>query len=259
MQQENQVPEVNTWFPEAVFWIVQDWRSQYLRCSCAGCGPDLGIRLARVWMWRHADRQGRQKCQVLYIDAYSPFRRRIANECWPTRPESIGLQQFIWEVADSACAPLRRLGLGAISLERLQFRSTGQFAEQLKSEVMFVSCWDRSQTDSLIGYYYPDICGHTRIVHFAARAADQKPAREISTLPADHPDLDLRTVNGIGDGIAKRLKAKGYANIVALAAASPEEIHKALASMPINPPDEERSARYVKDAQARLEQLQKGE
>jgi len=81
LQTTGKFPE--NWFNELAFWIVQDWRISYLHCLCDGCGPETGVRLARVWLWRRTDNQGKQQLKVVYINEYPPFRRPVKRECWP--------------------------------------------------------------------------------------------------------------------------------------------------------------------------------
>jgi predicted flap endonuclease-1-like 5' DNA nuclease len=77
-------------------------------------------------------------------------------------------------------------------------------------------------------------------------------------LRPDAPELDLRQVYGIGDSTAKRLQANGIRNVLDLSNATPQAVREALSTMPIQQPDEARSAKFIQDAQAALDRLKKG-
>ncbi len=257
LQHSDQLPE--SWFRDVVFWIVQDWRIQYLRCECEGCGPETSVRLARVWLWRRNDSQGRQVLKVLYINAHPPFRRPVRRDCWPVPADCVTLAPFIWQTADSCCSPLRQLGFSDIRFDPFEYRDLEDFSTQLRREQIFSCCSDREEAGTLVAYYRQDHCGQSRVVYFGTEqgAPRKQGAVDLAQLPRDAPELDLRQVFGIGDGAAKRLQAKGIRNLVELSNATPQAVREALSSMPIQPPDEARSAKFIQDAQAALDRLKK--
>jgi hypothetical protein len=247
------------WFNEIVFWIVQDWRSAYLRCNCEGCGPDASVRLARVWLWRRKDTNGKQVLKVIYINAYPPFRRPLTRDCWPVPSDCITLAPYIWQTADSACSPLRQLGFEDIRFDPFEYKDLADFSEQLRSEQIFVCCSDRDETGALVAYYRKDHCGQLRVVCFGpAKAKPQRAAVDPSKLPPDAPELDVQRVYGIGDASAKRLRQAGIRNLVDLSNATPQLVRDALSTLPIQQPDEARSAKFVEEAKLALERLKKG-
>ena len=255
LESSGQFPE--NWFNEVTFWIVQDWRTSYLGCLCEGCGPETGVRLARVWLWRHRDSQGKQQLKVVYINSYPPFRRPVKRECWPAPADCVSLAPFIWQTADASCSPLRQLGLSDVSFEPFHYSDLADFGKQLRHENIFICCSDQ-KVGRLIAYYHKDHCGQSRVVYFGASRETKREAIDTSQLSPNSPQLDLRRVEGIGDGIARRLHNKGIRNLIDLANASPAEVQEALAGMPIQKPDEARSAQFVSDAQLVLEELKKG-
>jgi hypothetical protein len=159
------------WFEQVVFWIVQDWRNSYLQCSCEGCGPETGVRLARVWLWRRRDSRGKERSSVVYINPYPPFRRPIATDCWPAPADHVSLARFIWQTRETSCAPLRALGFTDISFERFEYSDVAHLNEQLRRESLFVRCSDRTEAGGLTAYYYLDYCNQSRIVSFRPREA----------------------------------------------------------------------------------------
>ena len=256
LQTTGKFPE--NWFNELAFWIVQDWRISYLHCLCDGCGPETGVRLARVWLWRRTDSQGKQQLKVVYINEYPPFRRPVKRECWPAPADSVSLAPFIWQTADSSCGPLRQLGISDVTFQPLEYSDLADFGGQLRRENIFVCCADREEVGSLIGYYKQDHCGQSRVVYFGTAQQAKRQAVDTAQLPSNSPELDLRKVDGIADGISKRLQARGILNLIDLANATPQTVKEALSTMPIQQPDEARSAKFIADAQAVLEQLKKG-
>ena len=256
LQNQDTLPE--NWFEDLAFWIVQDWRNAYLQCLCDGCGPETGVRLARVWVWRYRDSPGKQQCKVVYINAYPPFRRPVARDCWPAPADSVSLAPFIWQTVDASYAPLRQLGFNEVSAAPFEYSSLEDLRDQLRHENIFVCCSDRDEAGKLTVYYHQDHCGQTRIVYFGTSEAPRKAALDIAKLPPTAPELDLRKVDGIGDGIARRLQAGGIRNLLDLSAATPTAVQEALSTMPILQPDETRSAKFIGDAQAELNKLRQG-
>jgi len=247
------------WFKELVFWIVQDWRSSFFRCGCEGCGPDTGVRLARVWLWRRMDKNGKQVLKIIYINAYPPFRRPLTHDCWPVPSDCVTLAPYVWQTADSSCAPLRKLGFADIRLVPFEYRDLEDFREQLRREQVYVCCADRDRTGKLVAYYRKDYCGQLRVVCFGpAEGEPQRPAVDPLNLAPDAPELDVERVYGIGGASAKRLRQAGIRNLVDLSNASPQMVRDALSSLPIQQPDETRCAKFIEEAKLALERLKAG-
>jgi predicted flap endonuclease-1-like 5' DNA nuclease len=258
LQRLNPLPE--DWFKQVVFWIVQDWRISYFRCACEGCGPDTAVRLARVWLWCRKDSQGRQVLKVIYINSYPPFRRPVARDCWPAPADSISLAFLIWQTADSSRSQLCQLGFSDVQFSPLEYKDLGELGGKLRRESILVSCADRAKGARMVAWCREDHCKQSRIVYFSITDGEtpKKPAEDPEKLPDDAPELGLRQLYGIGDGIAKRLQAAGIKNIRDLSNATPQAVKEALSTMPIQPPDEARSTVFIEDAKAALESLKKG-
>jgi hypothetical protein len=156
------------WFDEATFWIVQDWRNSYLRSLSEGCGPETGVRLARVWLWCRRDSAGKQQCSVVNVNPYPPFRRPVAPDCWPVRADQISLAPFIWQRFDSSYGPLRALGFSEITRLPITDSKLADLRIQLNCESIVVSCSDLAAGTELIAYTQRDYCNdQERIVSFA--------------------------------------------------------------------------------------------
>lgn len=154
------------WFEKVSFWLVQDWRSYYLRCDCFGCGPDTGVHLARVWLWRRKDERGRSYCKVVYINQYPPFRRPLQKECWPTRSGYLNVARFVWQPADDVVAELRNLGFSRISKRPFTYETWDGLRAQFIEDNLFVPHRDTVESASLILYHHEDICHQSRVVRF---------------------------------------------------------------------------------------------
>jgi hypothetical protein len=194
---------------------------------------------------------------AVYINAYPPFRRPVARDCWPAPADSVNLAPYIWQTADFACGPLRQLGFPDI---RFAPFDSADFRSQLDRENIFVSCSDRDAVSTLVGYYRKDDCGQSRIIYFGfpETSVPKKAAADPEQLPPDAPDLDLRQVRGIGDASAKRLRQAGIRNLVDLSKATPQDVRELLSSMPFQQPDEARSAKFIQDAKDAVERIKQG-
>lgn len=256
--QRSNTPLDQKTYSQLIFWLIQDWRNNYFRCDCYGCGPDAGVPLARVWLWRQRLDGGKFTCKVIFINSYPPFRRAMENECWPAQPGSVSLARFIWQPVDYVFTELRNLGFEEITTERFAFNTVMKLKEQLGNDQLFVPQMDRRSTNSLVIYFYDDNCEQRRVVSFEVGPRPVRPAVEPNTLPPDDPVLDVRRVPGIGDGIAHRLKTKGIQNLRDLGAATPTAVKEALSTIPINPPNEARSQLYINEARDLLDKLKKG-
>lgn len=244
----------NNWDRDVLFWIMQDWRNSRFRTPCQGCGPETGIRLGRVWLWKRQDSRGKEVFTTLLVNSNSPFRRLLAHDGWPAPVGSVNLAPYIWNRVDTTLRSLRQLGFTAI--ERISI-PPARLPELLRQEVMIAPLPEGSDGGPLTIYYHPDSCEQSRIVCFGTRGA-AGPIVNVKDLPFDHPSLDLRGVSGIGDRYSSLLQAKNIRNLVDLAKAQPAEVQAALASVKINAPDETRAAQLIELAKKQLEAVAKG-
>ena len=196
-QRSGRLPD--KWFEQVTFWLVQDWRSYYLRCDCFGCGPDAGVQLARVWLWRRKDERGRSYCKVIYINQYSPFRRPIQTECWPARSGYLNVARFAWQPADIAVAELRSLGFDSISKRPFTYNTFNALRTQFTEDQLFVPHRDTTETRPLILYYHEDICHQSRVVRFGV---DTQPAHTEPNLNVSPAREDANPVNVTTTGTA---------------------------------------------------------
>jgi predicted flap endonuclease-1-like 5' DNA nuclease len=245
------------WENEMIFWLFQDWRMQWFGRHCPSCGPETGIRIARVWLRMTQDSRGKEKFKTLLVLGHSPFRRMLERDGDPARPGMVNLAPYLWAEANTADAELVRLG---IILDRAKFNPV-TLRDTIGSEVIYAHVNDR-----LIAHIYPDPCNRNRIVCFTRSQPAKtlpsdtepitrgKPAPHAAAPHAAVPEdtsapppkgkpavadtRDLTNIVGIGDAISGRLKAKGINDIPALAAAKPEDVRGAVADIKINPPDE---------------------
>jgi predicted flap endonuclease-1-like 5' DNA nuclease len=179
-------------------------------------------------------------------------------ECWPAQPDSVNLARFIWQPVDYVFTELRNLGFDEIRTEPFAFNNVINIKEQLNNDQLFTPQMESRSTSALVIYFYDDNCEQGRVVSFKVGPRPKRTALEPDTLPTDDPALDVRRVPGIGDGIAKRLKASGIENLRDLGAADPATIKEALSTIPINAPNEARSELYINEARELLDNLKKG-
>jgi hypothetical protein len=245
----SKVPE--GWDSDLIFWIFLDWRNGRAQAACPGCGPQTGIRLARVWVWKHKV-GGKDVFTTLYVSARAPFRRALAHDAWPASSGSVNLAPYLGDFMDVAALSLQKQG---IVIDPREFPSGTDLFTLAKQEVLMVQA---ASGGRLAAYHYPDPCNHRRIVYFKFEPSDAgfhpRPAR-IEDIPADHPRLNLTNVPGIGDATAARLKAKNIHNLVDLAKARPDEVKAALADMKVAPPNE---MQLINSAQQELDAVMKG-
>lgn len=246
------------WFARMIFWLVQDWRNYYFQCDCYGCGPDSGVPLARVWLWRQKDARGKYICKVIYINSYPPFRRPLQPECWPTPHGYLSLAPFVWQPVDYVFTELRNQGFDDIATERFVYKDLRGLREQLNSDQLFVPRLDRTGANSLIIYYNDDNCEQRRVVRFAFGPQPARQGVNLANMANDDPALDLRRLSGIGDASARRLREHGITNLKDVAAATPTRLQDALKDTPINPPNLARCQLFIDDAKALLTKIAQG-
>jgi predicted flap endonuclease-1-like 5' DNA nuclease len=167
------------WFEQVIFWLVQDWRGYYFRCDCAGCGPDTGVPLARVWVWRRADATGRLRCKVIYIDPYPPFRRPLKLDCLPTLTGQVNLARYVWQPVEQTVEELRGLGFANVTQRPFNYNDVEGLRGQFAEESLFAS----RQENTLVVYSHADICEQPRVVRFAVAARPIKERIEVNAAP----------------------------------------------------------------------------
>lgn len=268
-------------FDRIIFWLVQDWRNNYFRCDCYGCGPDSGVPIARVWLWRQKGERGKQICKVVYVNSYPPFRRVLREECWPAQSGAVSLAPFIWQPVDYAFKELRNLGFDQITVKPFEFASLSDLKEQFANDLLYVQRTELRSTPRLTLHFYDDNCEQRRVVRVEIGPnplvllhqgpVPEKGVTEVEVtgggeliqvaaaeVRPDDPSLDVRRVLGIGDASARRLAAQNITNLRDLADADAARVKEALSTIPINPPDEARVQAYIRDARELLDNLQKG-
>jgi predicted flap endonuclease-1-like 5' DNA nuclease len=122
-----------------LFGLVQDCRNAYLACDCAGCERGTGVPLARVWLHSADGRWGRESCRVAQIDPYPPYRRPLAQDCWPAPLGYVNVGRAIWHRWDEACTMLDDLGLSVTS-EEFEIPDTLEALEEALDCDLFVGC-----------------------------------------------------------------------------------------------------------------------
>lgn len=153
-------------FLDAVFLIAQDYRNAYFRALCKGCGPDTGIRLARVWLWNRRV-ENREKFSTLYVDAYLPFRRLLERDDYPAPEGYVNLAPLVWQPVDHAAVKLHDLGFTDIFPQEFAFPDLIALRSALlRRNSMFIQLTAGSPTRIFV-YYYTDHCGRRRVVGFS--------------------------------------------------------------------------------------------
>jgi hypothetical protein len=265
------------WYDQAVFWIVQDWRNARFQASCRGGGPESGVRLARIWLWKRRE-NGNDVFSTLQVHSYPPFRRALANDTWPAPSGTVSLAPFIWQTYDAAYWPLRQLGLAvqkgtyttidSLQREVLFPRESELSVPQQKPFENHLVLWTSGST--LTAYTQADHCGKDRIVYFGwsgatdgvggvplpkpeAAPATPPPALPATPAPSAAPaGTDLKELSGIGAATAERLKAQGIRNVEDLANAAPADVHQALLGLGAVPPSEARAINLIQQAQEKV-------
>ena len=158
---DSDLPE--RWFLDAVFLIVQDWRNEYFRVHCKGCGPDTGIRLARVWLWMRRV-ENRERFTTLYVDSYLPFRRMLEKDDFPAPSGFVNVAPYIWQPTNHAAVALRDVGFTDVVEQPF---AAPDLVAMRSAFVRDGSMFIRHNADvqpRIILYYYVDHCGTRRVV-----------------------------------------------------------------------------------------------
>ena len=244
--------ELRATLSQVAFWIVQDWRNEYLLKPCRGCGPDTGIPLARVWMWMRRDSRGKEKLTTVYVNAYPPFRRALSNDEWQLPADKVNLAPYVWQPVDTVRQSLQRAGLTP-KLAPID----ANIALVTGDEILLANATtDTTETLTMYHTTDPHCPDHIRVVAFA-RLAPKKteaepaplptqaktgtptletpppanPATPVESVPATQPQpsvVDLTQLGGIGPARAERLRNAGINTIADLAAARPTAVREAL-------------------------------
>jgi hypothetical protein len=86
------------WKELVAAWLLIDWMLRYLRCECASCKPDRGVKIGRVILRRFTV-GGRARCRVVMIDTGPDNRRGLEKACRPIPPGGIDLGKYLWQPA----------------------------------------------------------------------------------------------------------------------------------------------------------------
>lgn len=130
-----------------LLWLVQDYRHAFLNCECYECAGQPGVPLARIWL-EPTDVDREQRCRVIAIDPYPPYRRPLSPACWPAAPGRVNLGGLIWHRPEEACTRLGDLGV-----EKVTKRLTPTSVEELLRvlECVVVEC-----DQPVVTYYVGD-------------------------------------------------------------------------------------------------------
>jgi uncharacterized repeat protein (TIGR01451 family) len=123
---------------EVLYWIVQDCRNAYLSCACYECHEGPGVPLARVVLEPPAEGPG--ACTVLDIDAYPPYRRELAPQCWPAPLGRVNGGRMIWHRWSEACTTLADLGVRVAGTTDFPLPATLAGLESALDCSLFIPC-----------------------------------------------------------------------------------------------------------------------
>jgi len=259
--------EMRATLAQVAFWIVQDWRNEYLLKPCRGCGPETGIHLARVWMWMRRDSRGKENLTTVYVNAYPPFRRALSNDEWQLPADKVNLAPYVWQPVDTAMQSLRRMGvtpfqkpiepdLTLVAGQEIILANFGSAGTTQSPLTMYTTFDPHCPTQPrVVGFVRRDATGATDTVPVLPPPpipATQPPAHEtpiatpiLAGQPVPNPvtavepapvaprprAVDLTKLDGIGDGIANRLRNGGINDAADLAAAQPAAVRTALGNL----------------------------
>ncbi len=96
-----------------VHLLALDCRLAYLSCGCQWCDGDDGVALAQVYLYRTTRTDGRATCRVGLVNPFAPYRRALAQTCWPAPPGCVNLGQLLYQPWEDACRKLRDWGIAA--------------------------------------------------------------------------------------------------------------------------------------------------
>jgi len=264
-KQKAAATELRAAFAQVAFWIVQDWRNEYLLKPCRGCGPETGIHLARVWIWMRRDNRGKETLSTVYVNAYPPFRRALSDDEWQLPADKINLGSHVWTPVETALPMLRRTGISPV-LQHID-ATISAFAG---NEVLLADAGtDTPEPLTMYWTFDPHCPDQRRVVAFVRRGATA-PAGTTPTgtpqdvtpivvgepvdnpitpaTPSPRPHLtELTQLKGIGDGIANRLQKGGINTVADLAAAETEAVKRALSALRIT---DARIEEMIKQARA---------
>lgn len=152
---------------QAAAWIVQDWRIAHLSKGCSSCGPDSGIRLARVWVGRSGDSD---RFTTLYIKSKPPYRRLLSRDDFRESREKYSLAPLVWENPVVAKAALAQRNI-AITIQHMAIEQVGLTNGAAGAPFQEWITWAQPSevvlAPPLVAISVEDpICGEPRIVHF---------------------------------------------------------------------------------------------
>jgi len=152
------------WSVGPLFYIVQDFRNRFFECLCDCCSDNAcvgdGVALARVWVWDHREKDCRI-CKVVYIDAYPPYRRLLARDCYPADPGCINLSQHIWRRTLDVQLELSRKGFRNVRTAVFHPSDAMDLADNPDKDVVCAP-----NGSDLVIHSIKDHCGQERVVAF---------------------------------------------------------------------------------------------
>lgn len=152
-------------FQKVAFWIVQDWRNAFFRLSCDTCGPESGVRLARIWVWRQPERN-QDSFTTLHVDAYAPFRRELAKDDYPASQGFYNVGSTIWQPVETVVAQLRDAGFANIQTAQFPLTDVATLKTNLfkiRDGLYLV----REGREQVVVQYWVDRCA-ARVVGYGA-------------------------------------------------------------------------------------------
>ncbi len=152
-------------FNDAAFWIVQDWRNEFLRIGCKSCSPETGVLLARVWVMKQNVRN-QEVFTTLDVSPYEPFRRVLAKDDYPIDPASINVGPFIWHPYSGVHAALRDAGFQSIGETELTFSNLVELRRKLGLDAPRAGLFLDFNRSSVTALYKKDHCDRHRVVAF---------------------------------------------------------------------------------------------
>jgi hypothetical protein len=223
---------------QIAYWIVQDWRIAHLAKPCRGCGPDTGVRLGRVWVWRRSDsKRGTHRFTTMYIKNQLPYRRPLAADEWPESSDEIHLGPYIWQPVAETTQALRKRGITVANVLPIDAKNFQRYDEK----------WITASPTAPVTIYWredPLCVEEPRVVYFDV----------VSDVPPG-PKHDLMLLEGMTPDIAKALMAANISSLEELAAADKAAVLAALAS--ITAITDARKEKFIGQAQQKLAELGK--
>nr|WP_221382022.1 helix-hairpin-helix domain-containing protein [Actinoplanes polyasparticus] len=233
---------------QALLDLVVFRRHRLLRTGCEECTTGEGVRLARIWLRRSDDADGRPGCAVTLIDAYPPYRRELGpTPPHPVAPGQVGLTSYVWQRWDQ----VRARWHGLTGQVDATIFDPGETASALLTllDASDLIAWEPS-ADPPTPILVATPCLGIRVLgfHSAPRkvfepSAESPPSPEPPPSPATEPGLE--EIRGVGPKTAAALRGVGISTPRAVVTASIERLS------PLMPPATD-PAEVQEDAQRLL-------